>query len=81
MDDVIAFTVFAQYVISRVLAAYIMNHSGFADSVNEVVDDVWNVSVGDEKMSGIELLMFRLDLASMDLARQLAESYLEKSDG
>ena len=75
--DLLHHMIYGQYVIARVLTAYILNANGLADDVNESVKDLPTITIGGQRLSKEQTMVEVIEGRSRDIASQLAHYWYE----
>lgn len=76
MNDLMREQMFAQWLISKILALY-MTQDSFREEVNSKVNDGYSVSVNGEKMDEFEQTEWKLNMVCVDIAKQVTEYYFK----
>lgn len=76
MNDLMREQLFAQWLISKILALY-MTQDSFREEVNSKVNDGYSFSINGEKMDEFEQTELKLNMVCVDIAKQLTEYYFK----
>ena len=74
MNDLMREQMFAQWLISKILALYICDNS-FREEVDSKVNDGYTFSIDGEKVSNFEQTEWKLHMVCVNIAKQLTEYY------